>query len=343
MSVQPDDLLADLHRRGLITTATPDWKPLAGGVSSDIWLVDDGQRRLVLKRALPKLRVKEDWYADVSRNRHEQEYIAYVSRFLPEAVPRVYHADAELGYFTMEYLGTEYANWKTELLAGQAVAAHAVRAGRILGAIHARSWNDPEARARFATTPQFFQLRIEPYLLTTGRRHPGFQGLFQEVADRLANTALALVHGDYSPKNILIGPERMVLLDCEVAWFGDPAFDVAFLLNHLFLKALYHQPNPAAYLDLAERAWQAYLAELRVEEKSGLEERVCRLLLMLMWARVDGKSPVEYLGAEEKKALVREFASEFLRQAPATLAAVMWAWKERLEADRQGSRTRPGS
>jgi aminoglycoside phosphotransferase (APT) family kinase protein len=330
------ELLAHLHEQGLISSPNASCTELKGGVSSDIWLIDDGQKKLVVKRALPKLRVPQDWYADVSRNRHEQEYLDYVARFLPDAVPRLIHRDPSHGFFVMEYLGPEFANWKTLLLAGQAVPAHAIQAGRILGSIHRRSWNDPEARARFATTPQFYQLRIDPYLLTTGRRHARLQSLFQQEADRLATAALCLVHGDFSPKNILLDrasstdAARMVLLDCEVAWFGDPAFDVAFFLNHLFLKALLFRNAAEPFLSLADLAWRTYSAELAPDQQAGLEERVCRLLLMLLLARVDGKSPVEYLTENRQRETVRTFVAANLPASVHQLRSLLSKWQEHL-------------
>jgi aminoglycoside phosphotransferase (APT) family kinase protein len=325
-----DDILESLRRNGLLGAAHASVQPLCGGVSSDIWLIDDGRQKLVLKRALPKLRVADDWFADVSRNRHEQEYMDYVARFLPGAVPRIVHRDPEHGFFLMEYLGLEFANWKTMLLDGQADPEHARQAAGILATIHRHSWHDPEARARFATTPQFRQLRIDPYLVTTGDRHPHLRSRFHEEAERLANTNLCLVHGDFSPKNILISPERMLLLDCEVAWFGDPAFDIAFLLNHLLLKALHLDGSASSYLILADTAWQTYSSGLTREQQTGLEERVYRLLPMLMLARVDGKSPLEYLTDESKRERVRRFVSRRLSAGEVNAPDFLRDWNETL-------------
>jgi aminoglycoside phosphotransferase (APT) family kinase protein len=337
------NILERLHQRGLIATPRPAVQPLTGGVSSDIWLIDDGRQKLVMKRALPKLRVADDWFADVSRNRHEQDFMDYVADFLPTAVPRLVHGDPDNGFFLMEYLGPEFANWKTLLLAGEANPEHARQAAEILASIHRHSWNDPEARARFATTAQFRQLRIDPYLVTTGDRHPPLRTLFHDEAERLANTQLCLVHGDYSPKNILISPERMVLLDCEVAWFGDPAFDVSFLLNHLLLKALHLKDSASRYLALADTAWQTYIARFTPEQKGGLEARVFRLLPMLMLARVDGKSPIEYLTDESKRGCVREFVTECLSRREENAVEFCRAWGKALShfgaTDRESPRT----
>ncbi|MFT5467853.1 MAG: 5-methylthioribose kinase, partial [Verrucomicrobiales bacterium] len=213
--------------------------PLTGGVSSDIYKVEDSDRVFVVKRALEKLKVADDWHADLSRNGFEVAYLNVVSRFLPEAVPKVLFHNPANGYFAMEHLGDGFENWKTTMLAGDCRIEHARRAGEVLGRIHRETWDDSELRAGFETTDNFHDLRLEPYLLKTAERHPDLSQQLLDEADRIRDTRRCLVHGDFSPKNMLFNGDRLVVLDCEVAWFGDPAFDVAFLLNHLMIKALH--------------------------------------------------------------------------------------------------------
>jgi thiamine kinase-like enzyme len=229
----------------------------------------------------------------------------------------------------MEYLGEGFSNWKRLLLAGCSVSAHARRAAQILGEIHRRTAGDPEIERRFDTVRNFRQLRIEPYLLTTGERNPALRDLFSQEARRLASAREGLVHGDFSPKNFLICGERMVVLDCEVAWYGDPSFDVAFLLNHLFLKSLYHAPRSVGIEQMIPAFWKSYLDCLQTKPQNDLEERAARLLLMLMLARVDGKSPVEYLGAAQTR-FVREFVRRHLTAGGFDFAALTSAWFEQI-------------
>lgn len=291
--------------------------PLTGGVSSDIVLVETAHRRLVVKSALAKLKVRDDWFADVSRNRVEQDYFQYAARIVPDSVPRILDGDPAEGWFAMEYLGDDLENWKTALLAGRIDPAVARRAGEVLGRLHAASRDDPAARDRFDTLTNFHALRIEPYLLTTAGRVPEAAAFLRAEAARLAATRLALVHGDFSPKNLLAGRDRLVILDAECGWFGDPAFDTAFLLAHLHLKALLH-PGAAA---LVPAFWTAYAAAAGKELESG----TIRLLLCLLLARVHGKSPAEYLDGRQ-----RDFVSDFvltnLPRPPASLAAFTAAW-----------------
>lgn len=305
-------ILEQLYSDGHLKNRKAKVVPLTGGVSSDIYLIEDGSDKWVVKRALEKLKVKEDWFADTSRNRYEHEYRKYVGVFLPEAVPRVEFTGA--GYFAMEYLGEGYANWKQLMLDGQYDPGHALRAGEMLGIIHQTSFNDATARNRFDSTSNFHQLRSSPYLVTTGRRHPDLTALFEEEVNRLESTRECLVHGDYSPKNLLVSKTRMVAVDCEVAWYGDPAFDLAFLLTHLHLKAV-HNPQAAPLLASMVKGFLAsYNSACGLDNSEAAEimQRLQRLLPMILLARIDGKSPVEYLEDEPSKEWVRRSTKQAL-------------------------------
>lgn len=323
-------LLRHLRKAGRVRFAGAEVIPLAGGVSSEIWLVTDGSTRFVVKQALPRLKVKDEWFANPERNRIEHDCFAYLDRFAPGSVPRILFHDAEAGLFGMEFLDETFANWKTELLRGAIREEDAARAAKLMAAIHSASWRDAAVQSRFQTWPNFFALRVEPYLLTTGSRNPKLRALFEEEAERLGRTTLSLVHGDFSPKNILCSRERLVLLDCEVAWFGDPAFDVAFLLNHLFLKALHLPAWREDLLGLASVCWSEYRRSLADRFDDPLNFRIGRLLLMLMLARIDGKSPVEYIVEEQKKQLVRNFVGTMLPAGEFAQEEIASGWRRLL-------------
>jgi thiamine kinase-like enzyme len=177
--------------------------------------------------------------------------------------------------------------------------------------IHNLGRQDPTVPEVFEFKTNFYELRIAPYLVTTAHRHQNLKDLFLEEANRLESWGETLVHGDYSPKNILLSPDRVVILDHEVANYGDPAFDLAFLLNHLLLKAVYHAPVRDALPDLPMIAWSTYFENLIANNHDALKKRSSRLLLMLMLARIDGKSPVEYLNPTQQDC-VRKLVYQYL-------------------------------
>jgi aminoglycoside phosphotransferase (APT) family kinase protein len=340
MDGNQSEILDLLRRDHLLSEGEVRITALAGGVSSDVFLIEQGSRRFVLKRALPRLRVEDEWRANISRNGIEYEFLRYVQSIIPDAVPSVF-AKGD-GYFTMEYLGAEYKNWKQVLLSGECPGEHALQAAHILGTLHRISFGNPELAKSFETTANFHQLRTDPYLLTTGRRHPDLQSIFVNEAARLEQTRECLVHGDFSPKNLLIGNGRMVLLDCEVAWYGDPAFDLGFLINHLLLKSLYLAPWDCGLKASIESLLDVYFQrrELSESARGELEARTARLLLMLMLARIDGKSPVEYLTDDLRRNFVRGFVTDRLRFFALDLGQLIAEWFRDLQNHRWPTRSK---
>lgn len=303
------------------------WTPLTGGVSSDIWRVDLPGRTLCLKRALPKLKVAADWYAPTERNVYEWKWLQFAARHVPQAVPRPLAHDARAGLFAMEFLDPAvHPVWKAQLLAGQVDPAVAAAVARIIATVHNASAGDATVAREFATRDNFFALRLEPYLVATGRAHPDLAPALNALAERTGAAQIALVHGDVSPKNILVGPASPIVLDAECAWYGDPAFDLAFCLNHLLLKCLVHPELMARYLAAFRALAETYLDAVRWEPRAAIEARAAALLPALLLARVDGKSPVEYLQDGRAKERVRCVARPLVVQAPLRLDAVARAW-----------------
>lgn len=309
--MEQSELIDCLVQQKLINSNNVKVTPLTGGVSCQILLIDDGEHRFVLKQALEKLKVKEDWFADVKRNAIEQQYLQYVGGFMPNAVPKILYSDTERNFFCMEMLENGLENWKRLLLDKKLDKSNAKQAGQILAEIHLKSINNKDLAQQFDTLDSFTELRISPYLLATASKNERIATYFLEEAKRLSETKFCLVHGDFSPKNILVNNDRMVILDCEVAWYGDPVFDLAFLLNHFMLKALHLQDSAAEFMEMATVILTTYFSILNDAVDSEFEARVVHLLQMLMLARVDGKSPVEYLSVEHQQ-VVKKFVSETL-------------------------------
>jgi aminoglycoside phosphotransferase (APT) family kinase protein len=328
-SSETGDLIEPLRRMGLLGTGeSARLTPLTGGVSSDISLVKAGGRRFCVKRALPRLKVSAVWEAPFERNAAEAAYMRAVARWLERAVPRVLGEDAEAGWFAMDYLAPEdHRLWKTQLLSGIVEVDFAVAVGRDLAIIHARSAADPSVPPAFANDDTFEAIRVEPYLRATGHAHPDLASRFDELARTTLATKRALVHGDVSPKNILQGANGPVFLDAECAWFGDPAFDLAFCLNHLLLKGAREGADRTRYGAAFSALARAYLDGVDWESATEIEARAAALLPALFLARVDGKSPVEYLARESEREAVRRCAAPLIADPPHRLMDIAEAWE----------------
>lgn len=304
-----------------------------GGVSSDIWRVNLAAGAVCIKRALPKLKVAAEWRAPVERNAYEAAWIRYVAEVAPDSVPEILGEDPAAGAFVMRYLDPgEFPVWKERLKRGEVDIDFAASVGDVLGRIHAASAHRDDIAARFETDTNFFAIRLEPYLVAAAAAHPDCAGALASLVDTTAAQRHVLVHGDVSPKNILVGSRAPLFLDAECAWYGDPAFDTAFCLNHLLLKTLWVPAAKHHLLAAFDALREAYFQHLHWESRAELETRTARLLPGLMLARVDGKSPVEYLVTESARDRVREFSRRHLKRPAAGLTALGNAWRRAIGA-----------
>lgn len=328
-----EEILAILRRAGLVDLGvTPEMRPLPGGVSSDIWHVTVAGQCYCVKRALAKLKVQADWRVTTQRSYYEAGWMQVAELLAPGCTPKVVHVDMAAAAIVMHYLNpSDHRLWKDELLAGRADPDFAASVGKTLAAIHCGTANVGAVRAFFATDQIFREIRIEPYLIATSKAHPNLATRLRAVARETLAVKRALVHGDVSPKNILIGPKGPVFLDAECAWYGDPAFDLAFCLNHMLLKAANRPQECEAFMASFASLATDYLSHANFEQKTDLERRTASLLPCLFLARVDGKSPVEYLNDERIKGKIRQVAQRFIQSPAKTLNPIADAWAEALK------------
>jgi aminoglycoside phosphotransferase (APT) family kinase protein len=329
----PKEFARALRELGLAGSEELHGAPLIGGVSSDIWRIDTRQGPVCVKRALPKLRVAADWFAPIERNQYEARWMQVAWDALPGSAPRVLGQHAELGVLVMRYLRPEqHRLWKEELRHGRADIATTRAVGQALARIHGYSAAHAELASRFDADQIFFDIRLEPYLVATASKHTDLAPALHGLVEQTRGHKFALVHGDVSPKNILIGPDGPVFVDAECASWGDPAFDLAFCLNHLLLKCLWTASATDAFLACFDALAEAYLERVDWEPREDVEQRAAALLPGLFLARVDGKSPVEYLTADTQRNAVRRTARALLTRPVSRLADVRTAWQQELGA-----------
>jgi len=198
-----------------------------------------------------------------------------------------------------------HENWKAMLLTGRRLFPRHVRQfGALLGTVHRKAWERrAELEPLFDDRTFFESLRLEPYYAYAAEQVPPAGPFLHELIGQTRSTRQTLVHGDYSPKNVLVPKGgRIVLLDHEVIHWGDPAFDLGFALTHLLSKAHHLSAGRPAFADAAALFWESYARELPdAPWRDGLEGRAVRHTLGCLLARVAGRSPLEYLTADERQ------------------------------------------
>jgi 5-methylthioribose kinase len=303
---------------------------LGWGVSNVVIRVDvEGEPPFVLKQARERLRTKALWVSRLDRVWNERDAIRLLGTVFPEgSVPRVLFSDEDNYLFAMTHAPEDSVVWKEQLLAGRTDPAVARRAGGLLATVHAATRDHPALAGRLSDTTVFDELRVDPFYRTIARVHPEIAPQVEALIASMSRAPYrCLVLADFSPKNMLVHSGGLTLVDFETAHAGDPAYDLGFVLSHLYLKAFRAgdlepgRPGGKPYLDLIAEFLNAYRANDAVAALAGphplgdsppVEWHTAACML----ARVDGKSPVDYLDEDTRQA-VRTRCLEVLRRAPA--------------------------
>lgn len=330
-----DELIGYLRKRGHIgANEMPMLRTLRGGVSNrTIWLKRFDDSAWVLKQALPKLRVPSDWFSDPARIHVEANGLRYLPSITPPgSIPPLVFEDTKQHILAMQAVSEPNQNWKERLLAG-AIDEELVRQfGQLLGMIHRKSAESRRVFASIFKDRRFFEtLRLEPYYQFSARQIPAAADFLLPLMEEIRQHCETLVHGDYSPKNVLIYEGRLVLLDHEVLHFGDPAFDLGFSLTHLLSKALHLPAQRASFLSAAIGYWGSYTAE--TQEASwfaGLECRAARNTVACLLARAAGRSQLEYLSPFER-AKQRALALHLVNRCPNSVLELIDTFSEKLQ------------
>jgi 5-methylthioribose kinase len=284
-----------------------------------VLLVESGAERFVMKQALGKLRVKEEWLADQSRIFRESAALRKLAPYFPDgSLPAMLFEDRDNFIFAMSAASSASVCWKDLLLKGEVRVETAERVGELLALMANVSWRQSAWEREFGDQTIFDQLRIDPYYRATARRHPDLAPAASRLITESAARRVCLVHGDWSPKNFLVEGGRVMAIDFEVIHFGDPSFDSAFLLNHLVLKSFRRPQWVDLYAQAAAGFWGKFVAG--VPREAWIEPATLQHLGWLMLARVDGKSPAEYLPDPAIQDRVRRFARDLIISPPDSVA-----------------------
>jgi tRNA A-37 threonylcarbamoyl transferase component Bud32 len=337
---RPGSLEAYLRATGRIRPDEhPEIRTLAGGVSNKTVLITRaGGEAWVCKQALAKLRVAVDWFSDPARIEREALGIEHLSRLAPGFIPPLVFFDPEHFLLAMRAVPQPHENWKTMLLRGDLVPEHVEQFGRLLGTIHLNASRCAGELASVFAERRFFEtLRLEPYYRFAATQVPQSASFYADLLERTRERwsgvphCLSLVHGDYSPKNILVHEGRLVLLDHEVIHWGDPSFDLGFALAHFLAKALHVPLHRADFQNAARQFVDTHAATIGdCGLRDGLAEMTVRHTLGCVLARVAGRSPLEYLTPAER-ALQRELVVCLLDDLPATPHDLFDAYFEGME------------
>lgn len=299
-------MLAYLRAKSRIgQSESPNMSILKGGISNKVVRVDrNSGESWVIKQCLNKLRVATDWPASPQRIHQEAKAIRWFQTFLPSgSVGNLIWEDQEENIIALETVKEPHQNWKTLLLSGSLNEKYPKDFGSLLGKIHRQGHaQEAEAKNMFGQISYFDSLRLDAYYRYSAGQCPKASDFYKDLINETLSTRITVVHGDYSPKNILIYEKSLILLDHEVIHWGDPAFDLGFAMTHFLSKANHLPEHRSAFIQATHVFWVSYLEALGPAEWSGdLGFRAAKHTMGCLLARVIGRSPLEYLNENEAK------------------------------------------
>jgi 5-methylthioribose kinase len=329
------DYLRDARR--IDPTELPSIRKLSGGVSNKtLLLIRPGGESWVIKQALSKLRVQSDWFSDPARIQVEANGLRYLPRVTPKgSIPSLLFEDTAENLLAMEAVLEPHQNWKQQLLGGEIEPQFFGQFAKLLGSIHRESFGLRQELEPVFANKQFFKtLRLEPYYQYSATIVKQAAPFLEELVAWTLSRADTLVHGDFSPKNVLVHKKKLILLDHEVLHFGDPAFDVGFSLTHFLSKALHLPQKREALIKAAQLYWRLYLEEVHeMPWVDHLDFRAAQHTLASLLARVCGRSPLEYLDGEERL-IQREIVLEMIEENFSTVDRVITGFSKKIRDHR---------
>ncbi|MCY4018749.1 MAG: phosphotransferase [Chloroflexi bacterium] len=328
----PTQLMRYLRRHARIDAAErPRFTTLKGGVSNrSVWVQFDHKPGWVMKQALAKLRVQVDWFSAPQRIQREAAGLSWANKLIPGHVPDLLFLDEAHHILAMSAVPQPHENWKTLLLGGKICTRFARDFGRLLARIHNAALDHSGIESAFAEVRFFEELRLEPYYGYAATQAPQARAFLENLIKDTSNRRFALVHGDYSPKNVLISQGKLVILDFEVIHFGDPAFDVGFSMTHFLSKAHFLPVHRRSFIDMAAEYWRAYITRLDPALVERLQPSAVDHTLACLLARVAGRSPLEYLD-KAHRSRQKGIVLELIQREIGTLPELIDVFLEQLE------------
>jgi len=297
-------------------------EPLAGGVSNSVLKISCDKGEFVLKQALPKLKVKSEWLSDVERTNIEKKALKFLEKILPGVTPKLIYEDEANFLLIMECAPSNSVTWKSLLMEQNCDPVVGKSVGGILGKLHQNSHDLEEAKLIFGNKKFFHQLRIEPFFTFLKSKYPDLKSKIDQHIEACLKREDALVTGDFSPKNILVDGDKVMLIDFEITHYGDSSFDLGFLTTHLILKSIFAPRVRNNYYQVLNETIEGYFSCAHFTLREESEKFAVSQLAWLLLARVDGKSPVEYITREEQKLFIRSAAYEILNSGLKTFLEV---------------------
>ena len=292
-----------------------DYKKIEGGVSSEVYKVRTSKKSYCVKRSLAKLLVKKDWFVDTKRLKFEYFWLKHCKKIIPNSIPKIIKYDHKKKILIIEFFNdTKYFTLKSLLLSKKINIKLINKISRSLFKIHKKSRGSKIKNKYKGNDKNFFDLRLDAYFNEVKRVHPKLIKKVNKIILDYRKNSSTLIHGDFSPKNILTNNKVIKFIDAETCNYGDPVFDLVFFTNHLLIKSIFIPSKKKLFLESYKNFFDTYIKLLDWENRKNFCQRCINMIPIMLIARVDGKSPVEYIKDKSTKNNIRKLSFRLIEE-----------------------------
>lgn len=273
-----DDVLDHLQTRLPDFTPTGDPVRLPEGNLNIVWRVPGQPASIIAKHAPPYMAVNPAVPLDPSRLEFEARSLRALEpdgalaavatqRIRP---PRLLDMHTAPHVLLMEDVGTHptLGRWLRESGAPERARAIGQQLGRFIGRLHAATAGDDELAERFDNRlMQETRLAVQYEAVGAMLADAGIadaEALGERAAalgERLLKPGICLTMGDLWPPSVLVAPDRLRIIDWELAHYGRPMQDVAHVAAHAWMQA-HRAPHETARA-AAQQLSRSFLAVYR--------------------------------------------------------------------------------
>lgn len=214
---------------------------LSGGIINRIFRAKTEKGVFVLKQFLDKAKIDKNIRLSPKRFFYEKYAINYLDRILDKKItPPIVFFDDKNKIICMKDLGVN--NRLDNLMLSNRLKPDVFsKIGKVLAEIHNKSFFNDSLSLLF-DNEEFQELKFD-YRYYRTMKYSSLIYARDELIQNCRKNKITFIHNDLKINNFFVlDNNKFCLIDYEGSYYGDPAFEVGYLLGHLFVY-YFNQPN----------------------------------------------------------------------------------------------------
>ena len=244
------------------------WKvqTLSDGNINEVFLIESPKDKLIIKQALPYIRIIKDWPLKLQRIVFENAALQQQMKVTPNLVPKVYYFDEKMYFIIMEYLADHIIMRKGMINAieypqfADDITTYITQNLFMTSDYHLDSETKRELVTKYSQNSEMCKttedvIFTQPFmqhdnnhwnsphlddLVNTIQTDPKIKLAVISLKEKFINKVEALIHADLHTGSIMVTKDSTKVIDAEFQFMGPMAFDVGKLFANLIINYYSH-------------------------------------------------------------------------------------------------------